>query len=135
MKYNWTLLLFGAFFFVLLTSMKPSDPPTGSADLKVEMKTMDDLLVQLTAQNETGKKLYLSVLMQESGTSSRIAETTIYSEEISGDVATVTRTLNLSKLESGTYRIKIKAGKQHFERRVDIRTKPVTSDSRIISLN
>ncbi len=131
MKYNWTLLLLGAFFFVVLTSMKPSD----SADLKVEMKTMDDLLVQLTAQNETGKKLYLSVMMQESGMSSRVAETTIYSEEISGDVATVTRTLNLSKLESGTYRIKIKAGKQRFERRVDIRTKPVTSDSRIISLN
>ena len=90
--------------------------------------------MQLSAQNETGKKLYLSVLMLEKGTYNRISETEIYSEEISGDVASFSRTLNLSNLESGDYRIRIKAGKQRFERLVSIKSKPVTASDRVLSL-
>ena len=134
MKYNWILLFFGASLFTLLTSMKMPAPQPASTDLKVEIKTIDDLRVQLTAQNETGKKLYISILMQESGPFNRISETEIYGEEIAADVATFNRTLNLSKLESGTYRIKIKAGKQHIERILNIRAKPVIEEARVISL-
>lgn len=136
MKHSWTLLLSGAFFFVLLTSMKMPASQTGSADsLKVEVTTLDNLRIQLTAQNETGKKLYLSVLMLEPSTFSRLSETEVYGEEIPGDVASIDRTLNLSKLETGTYRIKIKAGKQRFDRILNIKAKPVAvEDARVISL-
>ena len=104
------------------------------AALQVNIATTDDLRIQLTGRNDTGKKLYLTVLMQEDATFSRVAETEIYSEEISADIAGFNRVLNLSKLESGTYRISIKAGKQHFDRYVNIRSKPVTDDTRIIAL-
>ncbi|MBC7776702.1 MAG: hypothetical protein H7246_14810 [Phycisphaerae bacterium] len=135
MKHSWTMLLLGASFFVLLTSMKTITPQAGPADLKVDLTTTDDLRVQLTAQNETGKKLYLSVLMLESGVYNRLTETEIYTEEISGDISSFNRTLNLSKLESGTYRIVVKAGKQRFDRLINIKSKPVTEADRIISLN
>ncbi len=105
-----------------------------ATDLQVKITTTEDLRVLLTAQNDTGKKLYLSVRMQENATFNRVAETEIYSEEISGDISSFNRVLNLSKLESGTYRISIKAGKQHFDRFLNIRTKPVADDSRIIAL-
>lgn len=135
MKHTWTSLLIGASLFVLLTSMKTITPPTSGPDgLKVDLTTTEDLRVQLSAQNETGKKLYLSVLMVEKGTYNRISETEIYSEEISGDVASFSRTLNLSNLESGDYRIRIKAGKQRFERLVSIKSKPVTASDRVLSL-
>ena len=135
MKHTWTSLLIGASLFVLLTSMKTITPPTSGPDgLKVDLTTTEDLRVQLSAQNETGKKLYLSVLMLEKGTYNRISETEIYSEEISGDVASFSRTLNLSNLESGDYRIRIKAGKQRFERLVSIKSKPVTASDRVLSL-
>ncbi len=134
MKYNWSLLLVGAFFFTLLTSMKMPTLQPDSSDLKVEIKTVDDLRVQLTAQNETGKKLYLSVLKQESDAFRVIAETEIYAEEVSGDVTTFNRTLNLSQLESGTYRIKIKAGKRSIDRLLNIRAKPATEETRAVVL-
>lgn len=132
MKHTWTSLLFSAFLFLLLTSMKSSAQE--ATDLQVNITTTDDLRVLLTAQNDTGKKLYLSVRMQENATFSRVAETEIYSEEISADISSFNRVLNLSKLESGTYRISIKAGKQHFDRFLNIRSKPVADDSRIIAL-
>ncbi len=135
MKHNWILILVGASFFTLLTSMKVPAPQPGAIELKMEITTIDDLRLQVTAQNETGKKLYLSVLMQEPATAYGISETEIYVEEISGDVTTFTRTLNLSELENGTYRIKIKAGKQRIDRLLNIRAKPVTEEARIISLS
>lgn len=135
MKHNWTLLLLGASFFVLLTSMKTPAPQSNLAALRVEITPREDLRVQLTAQNETGKKLYLSVTMLETNTYNRITESEIYSEAVSGDISSFNRTLNLSNLESGTYRIRIKAGKQRFERLLDIKAKPVTTQDRIISLN
>lgn len=134
MKHTWALSLFGAFLIFLLTSMNTAAQSTVPTDLNVEITTTDDLRVQLTAQNETGKKLYLSVLMLENTAFNRVAETEVYSEEVSGDIHNFSRVLNLSKLDSGSYRIKIKAGKQHFERLLSIRTKPVTDDSRIITL-
>lgn len=135
MKHSWTLLLLGASFFVLLTSMKTMTPFPGPAGLKVDLATTDDLRVQLTAQNETGKKLYLSVLMQETSIYHRITESEIYYEEVSGDVHSFNRTLNLSKLESGTYRIVLKAGKQRFERLLNIKSKPVKEEPRVITLH
>jgi hypothetical protein len=134
MKHTWALSLLGASIIFLLTSMNTSAQEAVPTDLKVEITTSDDLRVQLTAQNETGKKLYLSVLMLENSAFHRVAETEVYSEEVSGDISNFSRVLNLSKLESGSYRIKIKAGKQHFERLLSIRTKPVLDDSRFISL-
>ena len=135
MKHSWTLLLLGASFFLLLTSMKTVTPITGPADLKVDLTSTEDLRIQLTAQNKTGKKLHLSVLMLETSAYNRLTETEIYTEEISADVSSFNRTLNLSKLESGKYRIQIKAGKQRFDRTINIRSKPVTEKSRVISLN
>ena len=135
MKNSWTLPLFGAFFFVLLTSMKTITPQPEPANLKVEITTVDDLRVQLTAQNETGKNLHLSVVMLESTLYNHLTETEIYTEEVPGEISSFNRTLNLSKLESGTYRIKVKAGKQHFDRTLNIREKPVTDNSRIVSIN
>jgi hypothetical protein len=134
MKHNWTMLLLSASTFVLLTSMKTPAPQPGSADLKVEIITKTDLRLELTAQNETGKKLHLSVLKLEPNAFNTTNETEIYTEEIAGDISSFNRTLNLSKLESGTYRIRIKAGKRRFERQLDIRARPVTEDARIISL-
>lgn len=132
MKHTRRSLLFSTFLFLLLTGTKTMAQE--ATDLQVKITTTDDLRVQLTAQNDTGKKLYLSVRMQENTASSRVAETEIYSEEISGDISSFTRVLNLSNLESGTYRISIKAGKQHFDRYLNIRSKPVADDSRIIAL-
>ncbi len=134
MKHRWTLLLVGASFFVLLTSMKIPVSQTASTDLKVEITAMDDLRVQLTAQNETGKKLRLTVAMLERNDFSGKTQTEIYSEEISGEVSDINRILNLSNLEIGTYQIKIKAGKSWFASLVDIRAKPakVADDARIV---
>ena len=132
MKHSRTSLLFGTLLFLLLSGMKAMAQEP--AALQVNIATTDDLRIQLTGRNDTGKKLYLTVLMQEDATFSRVAETEIYSEEISADIAGFNRVLNLSKLESGTYRISIKAGKQHFDRYVNIRSKPVTDDTRIIAL-
>lgn len=134
MKHKWTLLLFGASFFVLLTGMKMPSSQPDSADLTVEITAMDDLRVQLAAQNETGKKLYLTVLMLEPNAFGSNTQTEIYTEEISGDVAEINRTLNLSELEIGTYQIKIKAGKKRFTHLVDIRAKPadVADDSPLV---
>lgn len=134
MKHRWTLLLFGASFFVLLTGMKMPVAQPRSADLTVEITAMDGLRVQLTAQNETGKKLHLTVLMLEPNAFGSNTQTEIYTEEISGDVAEIKRTLNLSGLAVGTYQIKIKAGKKWVVHLVDIRNKPakVADDSRLI---
>lgn len=127
--------LFGAFFFVLLTSMKTITPQADPSNLKIEITTVDDLRVQLTAQNETGKDLHLSVVMLESTLYNHLTETEIYTEEVPGEISSFNRMLNLSKLESGTYRIKVKAGKQHFDRTLNIREKPVTDNSRVVSIN
>lgn len=127
--------LFGAFFFVLLTSMKTITPQAEPSNLKIEITTVDDLRVQLTAQNETGKDLHLSVVMLESTLYNHLTETEIYTEEVPGEISSFNRMLNLSKLESGTYRIKVKAGKQHFDRTLNIREKPVTDNSRVVSIN
>lgn len=135
MKNSWTLPLFGAFFFVLLTSMKTITPQADPSNLKIEITTVDDLRVQLTAQNETGKDLHLSVVMLESTLYNHLTETEIYTEEVPGEISSFNRMLNLSKLESGTYRIKVKAGKQHFDRTLNIREKPVTDNSRVVSIN
>lgn len=126
MKHTWTLFL----LFILLSNTKISAQET--SDLQVKVTTTEDLRVQLTAQNKTGKKLYLSVLMQDHTAFNRMSEAEIYSEEISGDFSSFNRVLNLSQLESGTYRISIKAGKQHFNRFLNIRAKPVTDNSRTI---
>ncbi|MBL7780927.1 MAG: hypothetical protein JNM22_06895 [Saprospiraceae bacterium] len=127
MKHTWTLLL----LFILLGSAKAVAQET--ADLQVKITTTEDLRIQLAAENKTGKKLYLSVLMKEDGaTFNRLAETEIYSEEISGELSSFSRVLNLSKLESGTYRISVKAGKHHVDRFVDIKPRPVVEDTRII---
>lgn len=136
MKHNWIMLLLGASFFVLLTSMKSPVLQADSTELKVEIATTDDLRVQLTAQNETGKKLSITVIMMEPNAYSHTTETEIYTEEIPGDVTKVSRTLNLSKLDSGSYRIKVKAGKQRFDRLINIQTKPVVvpDNSRVISI-
>lgn len=136
MKHSWTLLLLGASFFVVLTSMRTPVIPIDTADLKVEINALDDLKVQLKAQNATGKKLYLSVLILEPNAYHNITETEIYSEQFSGNVASVNRTLNLSNLETGTYQIRVRAGKKRFNRSFDIKAKPVVvpDNSRIISL-
>lgn len=127
MKHTWTLLL----LFILLGSAKAVAQET--ADLQVKITTTEDLRIQLAAENKTGKKLYLSVLMKEDGaTFNRLAETEIYSEDISGELSSFSRVLNLSKLESGTYRISVKAGKHHVDRFVDIKPRPVVEDTRII---
>jgi len=127
MKHRWTLLLFAAPVFFLLMSMRIPAPLPNPSDLKVDITTTEDLRVQLTAQNETGKKLYISVLMMETNVDKRITETEIYTETIDGEVIEVNRMLNLSKLESGNYLIRIKAGKSRFERELDIRTKPASA--------
>lgn len=134
MKHRWTLLLFAAPVFFLLMSMQMPVPQPNPNDLKVDISTTEDLRVQLTAQNETGKKLYINVLMLETNIDRRVSETEIYSETIDGEVSEINRMLNLSKLESGTYLIRIKAGKSRFERELDIRTKPavLTDLSRVI---
>lgn len=132
MKRTWTLFLLSASLFVVLASMTTLAQET--TDLQVKITTTEDLRVQLTAQNKTGKTLYLTVLMQDQTGFNRLAETEIYSEEIAGEVAGFTRVLNLSQLESGKYRIRLKAGKQHVDRLLDIRTKPVYEDSRTILL-
>lgn len=134
MKHRWTLLLFAAPVFFLLMSMKAPVPQPNPSDLNVDITTTEDLRVYLTAQNETGKKLYISVLMLETNVDKRITETEIYTETIDGAVSDVNRMLNLSKLESGTYLIRIKAGKSRYERELDIRTKPavLTDLSRVI---
>ena len=136
MKHRWTLLLWGIACFFLSTSMTTPGYQLDSEYLKVNITSIDELRLQLTAQNETGKKLYLSVFQVEPNAFNRSTETEVFSEIISGEVAKVNRTLNLSKLESGTYRISVKAGKQRFEKRLDIRTKPapVSADNRVIQL-
>ena len=136
MKHRWTLLLWGIACFFLSTSMKTPGYQLDSEYLKVNITSIDELRLQLTAQNETGKKLYLSVFQVEPNAFNRSTETEVFSEIISGEVAKVNRTLNLSKLESGTYRISVKAGKQRFEKRLDIRQKPVNvqADNRVIQL-
>ena len=134
MKQKWTLFLLGATFFVLLTSMRmPVGQPT-STDLKVEITSINDLRIQLNAQNQTGKKLHIAVLMLERNAYNTVTETEIYSEQFAENIAEINRTLNLSQLETGNYQIRIKAGKERFERLLDIRTKPVetTNDTRIV---
>lgn len=125
MKHKLNLLLLGACFFVLLTSMKTPNPLADTPSLKVEITTLEDLRVQLTALNLTGKDLHINVFMRETSLYSRLIETEIYQEEISSEIPSFNRTLNLSKLESGSYRIKVRAGKQHFERVLEIQAKPV----------
>lgn len=133
MKHRTTLLLWGAAFFVLLTSMKTPVPATGSADLKVEIIPMENLRVSLKAENDTGKKFYLSVVKIENSAFHSMTETEVYTEQVSAEVVKIHRTLNLSKLETGTYRINIKAGKRRFERILDIRPKPaVETETRLI---
>jgi len=135
MKHTWTMLLLGASFFVPLTSMKTPAPQPDSTDLKVEITTLDELRVHLTAQNLTGKKLYLSIVMLDRDVLyNTIVESELYTEQISGDIAEISRTLNLSQLESGNYMIKLKAGNKRFERLLDIRTKPadLNDDARIV---
>ncbi len=136
MKHRWTLLLFGAPLFVLFTSMQTLSPRPNSAALKVEVSTTSDMRVQLTAQNETGKKLYLSVQALEPNAFYGITETEIYTEEVSGGISKFDRILNLSKLEKGSYRIRISAGKERFERLLDIKAKPaeIVDTSRVILL-
>ena len=134
MKLSLTLLLSGAFFFVLLTSMITSDPLTGPAGLKVDITPIEGLRVQVEGQNETGKKLYLSVVMIEPTVNFSTTETEIFAETFPADVSTFSRTLNLSKLESGNYRIDVKAGKHRFSRPLEIKAKRVVEDDRVIAM-
>lgn len=128
MKHIWTLSL----LFLLLSGTKTLAQE--ATPLQVKITTTDDLRVHLNAQNNTGKKLILCVWMRDQSVASRTAETKIYSEEIAGNTAEVDRMLNLSSLESGTYRISLKAGKEHVTQWVDIRPKPVVDESRVILL-
>ncbi len=136
MKLKFNLFLLGALLFVLLTSMKTMAPQPVSKDLKVEITNLEDLRVQLSAQNETGKKLYLSVLLVEANAFHGTTETEIFTEAVSGEVSNYHRTLNLSKLESGSYRISVKAGKNRFERLLNIRAKEIVdpNKTRVITI-
>lgn len=124
MKQRWTLLLLGPVLFILLSSMKTIIPTPDPVELKVNVSALDDQRVQLTAQNETGKKMYITVYKQEPNAFYSITETEIFTEQVPGEVAKYIRTLNLSKLETGVYRICVRAGKKRFERSLDIKSKP-----------
>lgn len=134
MKNRWTLLLFGAPLFVLFTGMQMPPSQMNNSDLKVEITPLEDLRLQLSAQNQTGKTLQVSLWMQDANIYNHITETEIYSEHFAGTIPEIYRTLNLSKLETGTYRLNVKAGKSQYDRILDIRTKPIVNpdDTRII---
>ncbi len=124
MKHSWTLLLLGPAFLVLLTSMKTSIPTIEPTGLQVEISNLDDQRLLLSAQNKTGKKMHISVYKQEPNAFYSITETEVFAEQVPGATTSFKRTLNLSKLETGAYRISIRAGKKRFERSLDIKSKP-----------
>jgi endoglucanase Acf2 len=137
MKNKLSLYCLGLVFFALLTSMQFPSETWNSPALKVDIIAKNDLKVQFLGQNNTGKKMTLTLSKTESHIFGYYAQTVVYTEQFAGDIAEINRTLDLSKLESGRYEVTLKAGKKHKSQQLDIRNKSeqAVAPDRVISLN
>jgi hypothetical protein len=137
MKNKLNLFFLGLVFFALLTSMQLPSDVWVSAELQVDIIAKNDLKVQFLGQNNTGKKMTLTLTKTENITFGYYAQTVVYTEQFAGDIAEINRTLDLSKLETGSYEVTLKAGKKQKSQQLDIRIKSaqVAAPDRVITLN
>lgn len=114
------MLLFGATFFATLTAMKIPQTDPHNTNLNVELTATDDLRLQLTGQNTTGNKLHIKLSRDEATSFGHNMETVFYTERIAADSKGFNRTLNLSQLESGSYELEFRSGKERIVRYFEI---------------
>ncbi len=127
MKQNWVLNLVFATMFIALTAMQTATIPVSACPeagdvFQVEVIDKGQLRLQVHGENQTGKKLRLTIVQKEQSTLNYDSKTIIYRDQIKADETNFDRLLNLSQLENGTYEIEVTSGKQRFVRSITIQT-------------